>query len=89
MNKEQQEARVCLAKSGPLTDPKYAPHPAKAEKELQEAVRRCWAHRKHFPSWLEGYIAKWATESAAGAGVDAGSGTGLSGGDGTATVLTP
>jgi hypothetical protein len=71
MDKSSQEARCCLAKYGPLTDPKYAPHPAKAEKELQERVKACWSHRKAFPAWIEkDYIAKWA-KSAAGVDLDA------------------
>jgi hypothetical protein len=86
MNEDQQKAICCLAKFWPLSDPKYAPHPAKSEKELQESVRRCWSHRKAFPAWLEkDYIAKWA-KSAPGAHLDLAARTEVPDGDGTAAV---
>ena len=89
MNKDQEEARACLSKFGPIMDPQYAPHPAKAEKELQETVKRCWEHRKGFPEWIEGYIKKWSAEkSTASSGLDLGTGAGLSGEPRPGAVLT-
>jgi hypothetical protein len=89
MNEDQQAAYCCLAKYTPLTDPKYAPYQAKAEKELQERVKACWSHRKVFPTWIEkDYIAKW-TKSATGADLDAAARTRVPERNGTAPVLTP
>jgi hypothetical protein len=60
----RQEAIDCLRSDGPLSDPRYlTPNKAaEAEKRLKERCRKCWALRKHFPAWLEWWIAKWSGE---------------------------
>lgn len=64
MTPDEQAAYVALAQSyGPLTDPKYAQHPEKAERQLQEAVRKCWGQRKHFPAWILDYCKRWEAEA--------------------------
>ena len=61
MTPEEQTARVELSRYyGDLTSPIYAPNPEKAERQLQEAVRKCWAHKQHFPRWVREYVKKWS-----------------------------
>ena len=63
MSPDEQKAYCELATIyGHLTDPKYAPHPERAERQLQEAVRKCWRYKAHFPVWVAGYIRRWAQE---------------------------